>query len=93
MVAMQAPDAAPRVLDWNSFDVGRVRAEHRDPRTHALDAIVVRLSPEARAALHAGGPDLVVPVRRVFGLRRDEIILDCAVRDLSAGLPKPLSSR
>jgi hypothetical protein len=91
MVAMQAPEApATRVLDWNSFDLGRVRGQHRDPHTHAVDAIVVRLSPEARAVLQAGAQDIVVPVQRVFGVRREEIILDCSVKALVAAMPKPI---
>ncbi|HEV8360401.1 MAG TPA: hypothetical protein VGR28_08120 [Candidatus Thermoplasmatota archaeon] len=89
LVSPDAPEASPpgqprRVLDWHSREVGHVLGAHRDPRTHQIDSLLVRLSPEARARIPARGSSMIVPMRRVFGLRRDEITLDCSLEEFGA---------
>lgn len=85
---------APRklVVDWNNFPIGRVRDAQVDPRTRTVSGLVVALTEEARTRLRGDGPDLVIPVRYVYGVRRDQVTLDRTFEDLRRVGAAPLGA-
>jgi sporulation protein YlmC with PRC-barrel domain len=75
------------VLDWNNVPVGKIRDARVDPRTRAVERLVVSLSGEARRRLDAATTEVVIPVRMVHSIRRGEVVLDRSLASAWRDLP------
>ena len=82
MVDMNGELREKVVLDWNNFAVGRIHEARVDPKTRTVRSLVIDLSPEARSRLGAQGPNLIIPVDYVFGIRRGEVTLDRSFEEI-----------
>lgn len=69
------------VFDWNNFELGTCTETEFDTKTHEAKSLTVTLSREAEARV--GRSRLNVPVDFVFGIRKDEVMLDRSIDELS----------
>lgn len=77
------PPLRKPVVDFDGLPVGYVRSVIRDSKTGDPESLLVRLAPEAKAALGVGSFLLKVPMREVGSLRQDEIVLARALSELA----------
>ena len=64
------------VLDWNHLPIGKIRDARVDPRTKAVQSLVVALTGDAQRRLPGAASELEIPVRMVFSIRSGEVVLD-----------------
>ncbi len=70
------------VFDWNQNPVGKVADVGRDPKTQAAESLVVNLGDEDVDAGEVQEEVLTIPIKYVFGIRRDSVTLDRSIEEL-----------
>ena len=75
---VSAFEARP-VFDWNNFEIGTVTGAGLDMRK-GVQTLIVDLNDKARSRLGHG--KLEVPMNFVFGIRRDEVVLDRSFEEI-----------
>ncbi|MGQ0537148.1 MAG: hypothetical protein ACT4PT_13885 [Methanobacteriota archaeon] len=68
------------VFDWNNFELGVVTGTTSDARK-GVQSLIVDLNDKAKTRM-GQAERLEVPVGFVFGIRRDEVVLDRSVEEL-----------
>ncbi|MBI4394157.1 MAG: hypothetical protein HY556_10245 [Euryarchaeota archaeon] len=70
------------VKDWNNEEVGRIVSTEVDPSTRTVKSLVIGLSADAKGKLGANEAVVTVPMNMVYGIRRNEVMLDRSVSEL-----------
>lgn len=70
------------VRDWDHKALGTVRRAVVDNKGGSMRGLLVHLNDDARRRVGASAPEVVVPARLVFSIRREELTLACSIEEI-----------